>query len=145
MRKRNVRVAMITVDAFVALSCFVGAIGLVVGFMNIPLSVLQGTPFVDFTVPALILGVVVGGSALAAAAIGLYGPRRFEAWATAGAGAILVGWMTVELIMIGLGTPIQVVYLTLGLVMVGLAMLLAVSQQSETPRVSAEARHRLTV
>ncbi len=73
-------------DVFAAVSAIVGAMGLVVGYMNIPISVLSRTPFADFTFPALLLGVVVGGSALVAAAIGMFGPRRIETLASAVAG-----------------------------------------------------------
>src|SRR4029077_19607685 len=69
MSERGIRSVVIAVDLFEAVSAVVGAVGLVVGFMAIPLSVLSGTPFTDFTVPVLLLGVVVGGSALAAAAV----------------------------------------------------------------------------
>ncbi len=131
MSERAVRIAVIVVDLFAGISAVVGAVGLVIGFMQIPLSVLSGTPFADFTIPALLLGLVVGGSALAAAMIALFGPRltlleqwRPEPLATAFAGAIMVGWMTVEILMIGLGTWVQVAYFVVGLLMVGLAVLL---------------------
>ena len=78
MGERGIRITLIVVDLFAAVSAIVGAIGLLVGFMNIPVSVLHGTPFADFTVPAMLLGIVVGGSALVAAAVALFGPRRFE-------------------------------------------------------------------
>src|SRR5579859_2689439 len=118
MRERNVRIAMIVVDLFAAVSAIMGAVGLVVGFMNIPLSVLSGTPFADFTIPALLLGFVVGGSALAAAAIALFGPRRlaplgpwkFDALASAVAGCVMVGWMLIEIAMIGLAIWVQALY-----------------------------------
>jgi hypothetical protein len=124
LRERNTRVAVIAVDLFAALSAMAGALGLVVGYVNIPPSVLNGTPFADFTVPALLLGFVVGGSALAAAVIALFGPRRFDAIASAAAGCIMVGWLTVEIALIGLGSWLQVAYFVVGLVMIGLAALL---------------------
>lgn len=124
MRDRGIRTALIVVDLFLAVSAIVGAIGLVVGFMNIPLSVLNGTPFADFTVPALVLGIVVGGSALAAAAIAVFGPRRYETLASAGAGCIMAGWMIVEVALIGLGSWLQPLYFAVGLAMIGLAALL---------------------
>jgi hypothetical protein len=65
MGERTVRIALVVVNLFAALSAFAGALGLVVGYMDIPVSELHGTPFADFTVPALLLGFVVGGSALA--------------------------------------------------------------------------------
>jgi hypothetical protein len=134
MRERNVRIMLVVVDLFLAVSAFVGAVGLVVGFMKIPLSVLRGTPFADFTVPALLLGIVVGGSALVAAAIALCWPRRLELLriesldigplASAVAGCIMVGWMTIEIAMIGLAIWVQAAYFVVGLVMIGLAVLL---------------------
>ncbi|HKS68932.1 MAG TPA: hypothetical protein VJQ45_00830 [Ktedonobacterales bacterium] len=133
-------------DLFAAVSAFAGAIGLVVGYMNIPLDVLRTTPFADFTVPALLLGIVVGGSALTAAVIAVFGPRsiallepwRFDALATAAAGCIMVGWMTIEIAMIGLGSWLQPAYFVVGLVMIGLAGLL---QWAEAQQTSVRARH----
>jgi hypothetical protein len=133
MRQRNVRIALVSVDLFAAVSAIMGAVGLIVGFMQIPLSELHGTPFADFAVPALLLGIVVGGSALAAATIALFGPRRFEAVASAAAGCVMVGWMTVEVAMIGLDVWVQPFYLAVGLLMIGLAALL---QQARAPVLS---------
>jgi hypothetical protein len=137
MNERNARAAVVVVDLFAAVSAIVGAVGLLVGFMNIPVSVLGGTPFADFTIPALLLGFVVGGSALAAAAIALFGPRRIEAAATAAAGCVMVGWMTVEIAMIGLGSWLQPAYLVVGLVMIGLAGML---QRAARPEVAQRPR-----
>lgn len=151
MSERAVRMTLIVVDLLAALSAFVGAVGLVAGFMNIPSSVLATTPFADFTIPALLLGIVVGGSALAAALIAWFGPRRltvfgswrFDAVAAAAAGCIMVGWMVIELAMIGLGTPVQVVYLVVGLVMIALAATLQLTEgRAESPRRSAIGLHR---
>jgi hypothetical protein len=122
--RKGIRIALVVVDVFAAMSAIVGAVGLVVGFMNVPLSVLSGTPFTDFTVPALLLGLVVGGSALAAATIELFGPRRFMALASAAAGCIMAGWITIEVAMIGLGSWLQPFYFAVGLLMIALAGLL---------------------
>jgi len=124
MEEKSVRIALVVVDLFAAVSAIVGAVGLLVGFMDIPLSELTGRPFADFTVPALLLGIVVGGSALVAAIIALFGPRRFEALASAAAGCIMVGWMAVEIAMVGLDVWVQAAYFAVGLVMIGLAGLL---------------------
>jgi hypothetical protein len=129
MSEKRVRITVVAIDLFEALSAVVGAVGLAVGFMNIPVSVLNGTPFTDFTVPALLLGIAVAGSALAAAVIAGYGPRQFDALASAVAGCITVGYLTVEIAMIGLGAWPQVVWLLVGLVMIALAALLWQSEQ----------------
>ncbi|HLZ26418.1 MAG TPA: hypothetical protein VKV73_03770 [Chloroflexota bacterium] len=120
------RIAVVVADLFEAASAIIGAVGLVVGFMGIPVSILSGTPFTDFTVPALLLGFVVGGSALIAAVIAAYalGPRHFDALASVAAGCITVGWLTVEIAMIGLASWAQVVWWLAGVVMIGLAALL---------------------
>lgn len=136
MGKGSVRVAMVLVDGFAALSAIAGAIGLVVGFMNIPLSVLHGTVFADFTIPALLLGVVVGGSALGAAAVAVFGPRRMETLTTAAAGCIMIGWIAIEVAMIGLGSWLQPAYFAVGVVMVGLAGFLQLAKHGPTLRPS---------
>jgi hypothetical protein len=118
---KGIRRAVVIADLFEAASAMVGGAGLVVGFINIPVSVLQGTPFAEFTVPALLLGVVVGGSALLAAAIAAFGPLPLGALASAAAGCITVGWITIEIAMIGLVSWAQIAYFVVGLLMVGLA------------------------
>ena len=138
MEEKSVRIALVVVNLFAAVSAIVGAIGLLVGFMNIPLSELTGTPFADFTVPALLLGIVVGGSALAATTIALFEQWRFDALASAAAGCVMVGWMTVEIAMIGLGAWVQVAYFAVGLLMIGLAALLWRVASHET---SVSGRH----
>src|SRR5436305_136790 len=129
MREKGARIALAIVDLFAAASAIVGAVGLVVGFMNITLSVLRGTPFTDFTVPALLLGFVVGGSALVAAIIAVFGPRRFETLASAAAGCVMAGWMTVEVALIGLDAWLQPAYFAVGLLMIGLAGLLQLAKR----------------
>jgi hypothetical protein len=124
MSEKRLRISVIAVDLFEAASAAVGAVGLLTGFMNIPVSALSGTPFADFTVPALLLGLVVGGSALVAALIAMFGPRSIDALASVGAGCITVGWLSVEIAMIGLGSWAQVAWMLVGLVMIGLAVLL---------------------
>jgi len=89
--------------------------------MNIPVDALSGTPFTDFTIPALLLGVVVGGSALIGAAIAVLGAARYDALASALAGCLTICYLTVEIAMIGLVAWPQVVWFLVGLVMIGLA------------------------
>lgn len=124
MSEKSIRIAVIVADLFEAASAFFGAVGLLVGFMGIPVSILSGTVFTDFTVPAVLLGIVVGGSALVAAVIAAYGPRHVGALASAAAGCITVGWLTIEIAMIGLASWAQVFWLVVGVVMIGLAALL---------------------
>jgi hypothetical protein len=139
MSEKGIRSAVVAVDLFEAVSAIVGAVGLVVGFMAVPLSVLSGTPFTDFTVPALLLGVVVGGSALAAAVVTAFGPRRLGSMASAAAGCVTVGYLTIEIALIGLGSWAQVVWYVVGLLMIGLAALL---WQAETYAAGVGGSHQ---
>ncbi len=124
MSDRGIRISLVIVNFIEAGSAFLGAVGLVVGFMNIPVSVLVGTPFTDLTIPALLLGGVVGGSALVAGVITTFASRWLGAVASAIAGCITVGWLIVEIAMIGLGSWAQIAYLLVGLLMIALAGLL---------------------
>ena len=124
MNVRGLRIGVVVVDLFEAASAAIGAIGLVVGFMDIPVSVLKGTPFADFTVPALLLGFVVGGSALIAAGVTAFGRHPYGAIASGVAGGITVGWMAIEIALIGLGNWAQVVWGLVGVLMISLAALL---------------------
>jgi hypothetical protein len=44
----------------------------------------------------------------------------------------MVGWMTIEIAMIGLDTWVQALYLVIGLLMIGLAGLLQWAESRET-------------
>jgi hypothetical protein len=133
MNEKRIRIAVVVADVFEAASAFLGAVGLVVGFMAIPVSILSGTPFADFTVPALLLGFVVGGSALVAGIVTALGLRPWDALTSAAAGCITVGWLTIEIGMIGLGSWAQVVWFLVGVVMIVLAVLLWLAETHAAP------------
>src|SRR5204863_5652779 len=103
MSEKRIRITVVAADLFEAASATVGALGLVVGFMNIPISVLNGTPFADFTVPALLLGIVVGGSALVAGIIAVLGIFQLDALSSAAAGCLTVRCLRIRVGMLGVG------------------------------------------
>lgn len=77
-----------------------------------PLDALKGTPFTSFVIPGLILGVVVGGTQLAAAIAMLRtGPARLLLASVAGFGMLI--WIFTELALIGYSV-LQTVYFALG-------------------------------
>src|SRR5579864_5916740 len=133
MNEKRIRTAVIAADLFEAASAFLGAAGLLVGFMGIPVSILIGTPFTDFTIPALLLGVVVGGSALVAGIIAALALRPYDAFASGVAGCITVGWLTIEIAMIGLQSWAQVVWWLVGALMIVLAVLLFEAESHAAP------------
>lgn len=115
------RVALIVLELFVGLGAVVGGVGVATNTIGLPEGLLRGSPFDSYLIPGLVLVFVVGGSQLAAAAAVL---RRHELGAAASvlAGLILVGWMVVEIAIIGLGHWVQGFYLVLGLLILVLAM-----------------------
>jgi hypothetical protein len=139
MSEKELRIAVVGIDVFEAVSAFLGAVGLVVGFMNIPVTILSGTVFTDFTVPALLLGFVVGGSAFVAALVAAFEPPRYGGLASVVAGWITVGWLSIEIAMIGLDSWAQVAWWLVGVVMIVLGTLL---WHSESYAASARGSHQ---
>jgi hypothetical protein len=118
------RVAIGALALFIAVSAIGGSWGLLAGVVRFPLGWLVGTPFGDYTIPALILGVAVGGGALAAAAL-LIARDALAPLASVGAGLIQVGWIVGEVVLVGTSGDLmlflQVLYLALGAVLAALA------------------------
>ena len=83
---------------------------------------LEGTPFLDFTLPGVILGLVVGGSALLATVASL---RTARAWALASVFAgVMMWWIIGEMVILNVGgfTWLWPLYFAVGLSMVLLAL-----------------------
>lgn len=126
MRRRSLRILLTLLTGFVALTAIGGGVALLVGLEDnrFPLEWLHGTPFPDYTIPALLLAVVVGGSALAACVL-IIRRHRWALPVAATAGAILMGYITVEFLILQQSppgpTPIEYLYVALGAVIVVLA------------------------
>jgi hypothetical protein len=98
------------------------------GLMQMPLAMLKGTPFPNFLIPGLILGIVLGLGAFFVLAC-LFtlpdwrwaqrvNPFKSQHWtwaASAAFGLALMIWIIVQVLMIGLGAFIQVLYFGVGL------------------------------
>ncbi len=122
----GLRGTLAALAAFMALSAILGAIFVV---PTMPRSVLHSgvlALFPDFTIPALALGILCGGSALVALVTVLVRPR-IGALASVVAGAFMIIFELVEIVVVGF-TPLQapdqfpawlqVVYLAVGGAMV---------------------------
>ena len=131
MKHKGIRIALLVLEAFIGLSAIQGGIGLLQGVefnFVVPVAWLAGTPFSDYTIPGLVLAIVVGGSALFAAAT-VFIHREWAVLASVLAGLLMVGYLVVEAICIdskvGNDLPIalgaQLLYLVLGLAVFGLA------------------------
>jgi hypothetical protein len=122
MNQARIHMALVGVASFAALSAIGGGIGLVAtNGLGIPLAYLRSTPFTSYVVPGVILGVVVGGSALAATLLLLRHQQGANLMAF-GAGAIMAGWIVVEILLLGKLSWLQWFYLAVGVALMGLAV-----------------------
>lgn len=133
MKQKVLRIAIGVPEAFIALSAGVGGILLLSGTYEdgvlieaggrgqFLLEWLQNTPFSDYTVPALILTVGVGGSSLIGAVL-LFTGREEGILASAVAGLAMTGFIVAEGMMLRQGMSwIEALYGGLGLLVSGLA------------------------
>jgi hypothetical protein len=133
MKHKLVRIAIGVAEGFIALSAIGGGIALLLGTYQdgvlieaggrgqFPLEWLQNTPFSDYTIPALVLAIGVGGSSLIGAVLVFTG-REVGVLASIVAGLIMAGYIAVEVVMLKQGISwIESLYFGLGLLVSGLA------------------------
>src|ERR1039458_10305125 len=72
------RTLLLDLNLFLGFTAVAGGVALLVGWIKIPLSSLAGSPFSDYTVPAVLLILVIGGSAMLAARLVHLGKRSEE-------------------------------------------------------------------
>lgn len=128
-RHVGLRLTLAALDAFLAIGAIAGALFVV---PSMPREYLLRGPFTDFTIPALALGVLVGGSALLAALFVLVKPAMGALIAILSGVAIII-FELVEIAIVGLTAIerpaeldawLQVFYLALGAVIVALGVML---------------------
>jgi hypothetical protein len=95
-----VRYALGGLLAFGALNAFAGGYYGLSGAKGVPVEWLQGSPFIDYSVPSLILFIVVGGSFLIAA-ITIFACARIARASALTAGAIVLIWIAVQVAILG--------------------------------------------
>ena len=99
---------------FGALSALVGAVlAIAANGAGVPLEYLANSPFSSYFVPGLILGVVVGGTQLAAA-VALLAKRHAALLLSAVAGFGMLTWIFAELVIIQQYSWLQTAYFILG-------------------------------
>lgn len=109
--------------AFGAANAFAGGYYGLAGAEGVPTEWLEGSPFRDYYVPSLILLTIVGGSLLFAA-ITVFARLRIARWAALSAGVVLLGWITVQVAIIGYVSWMQPATAIGGLLVVVLAWIL---------------------
>jgi len=97
---KSIHVLLIVLNIFLALTAFGGGIQLLIGFYIPPVEMLNGSPFKDFTIPGLALGIIVGGSAFFAAIL-LIRKNKFSILASVAAGLVIMFFEFVEALIIG--------------------------------------------
>ncbi len=112
---------LMALDGFAALSAIWGGLAILVGWIQFPMEWLRASPFTDYTVPALVLFIVVGGSALLAA-LAEWRLSVLRAWISAGAGVIMMGWIVVEIAIIQQFSWLHAMYFALGFAMTLVAL-----------------------
>ena len=95
-----VRYALGGLLAFGALNAFAGGYYGLSGAKGVPVEWLHGSPFNDYSVPSLILIIVVGGSFLIAA-ITVFARARIARASALAAGAIVLIWIAVQVAILG--------------------------------------------
>jgi hypothetical protein len=120
-RRRRSRAArlLLGLAAFNALDAAIGGIGLATGAISVG-DTLEGSPFSTPTIPGLILLVAVGGS-MAVAAAALWRRDARAHLLAACAGLVQVGWIVVQVALLGLTSFLQPAILLLGLATTALA------------------------
>jgi len=114
-------------EIFLSLGALAGGLALILGPRGevIPLQVssLAGSPFDSYLVPGLVLFGVLGLGPLVAVAMTL---RRhpLAPLAAVVTGAALLGWLAVEIVIVGFSSepPLQPFYIALGVVLVVLGL-----------------------
>jgi hypothetical protein len=91
--------ALMFLDAFVVLSALGGGFALIGGTDAYPREWLQGSPFSSYVVPALILGLAVGGSAAISGIVMLRRPV-IGAQLSSLAGLVLLAFIAVEVMLL---------------------------------------------
>ena len=95
-----VRYALSGLLVFGALNAFAGGYYGLSGAKGVPVEWLHGSPFNDYSVPSLILFIVVGGSLLIAA-ITVFARARIARTSAIVAGAIVLIWIAVQVAILG--------------------------------------------
>jgi hypothetical protein len=117
--------AMVAIEAVMGLAAVLGGAGLVRDGSGLKTAWIDHTLLPSWTIPGLLLAVLVGGGMLAAAAVSIPS-RGLAAPAALAMGVVLLVWLAVETLMIGWHggpqLPLDLLCGGLGAALVGLAL-----------------------
>ena len=101
MKHKAIRIILVVIEALVGLGALAGGIAILTGVFDqwLPLAWLQGTPFSDYTIPGLILLIVIGGGMLVAAATNFV-QREWAVLLSAAMGLVMIGFEIFEVVIL---------------------------------------------
>jgi hypothetical protein len=122
-----VRGIAIAVLAFLGVSAIAGSLPLMVdpsgALMHMPLTLLRFSPFHTFLIPGIIL-LLANGVLSLLVAFAVVGKWRGYGWMIAFQGCVVAGWITVEVLLLREVVWLHALYVTVGLVLIVLGMML---------------------
>jgi hypothetical protein len=120
------RTVLLDLNLFLGVTAVAGGVALLTGWIKMPLSSLAGSPFRDYTVPAILLVVAVGGTALLAAWL-VHLKLNVGVPASVVAGAAIMVFEIVEWSVIGFAW-LQAAYMAIGVLLISLATWVPLAQ-----------------
>ncbi len=123
---RNVLyIALIVLTVFQSITTILGGIALLANVISMPVELLQGSPFRDYTIPGLALSLLAGGSSLFASVL-LFRKSKFAILFSTTAGVVMMFFEFVEVLVIGssagVARALQIIYFGTGTAIVVAAM-----------------------
>lgn len=122
-------------SGFIAMTAVGGGVAILAGVDRFPLEWLRGTPFQDYRIPALLLLLVVGGSALMAA-LAVATRTAVAPSVVALNGLIMMGYITGEVFLLQQVPPgptrIECIYFALGAALLITGLALTILDQSHS-------------
>ena len=114
-----------TIQAFIGLGALGGGFMLVRdpsgSALELPMSLLEGSPFPDFLIPGMFLFVVNGVGSMIGAGLS-FTRRRYVQEIAIVLGAILVAWIVIQVVIISSFYWLHVFYFILGVVELGIGL-----------------------
>ncbi len=132
LTSRTSRHVLLALLALLGLNALGGGLYGMAGAQGVPTAPLAGTPFASYFVPSFILFTAVGGALILAAIALSVGHAQARRLALAAA-AIVLGWITVQLLLVGFISWLQPVVAALGVVII----ILTARLPREAPRAAA--------
>jgi hypothetical protein len=129
----GIRIVTGVISGFIALTAVGGGLAMLLGSEanRFPVEWLEGTPFKDYTIPALLLTVVVGGFSLVTCVMILIRHKAAGFFSMA-AGLVMMGYIVVEILILKQAPPgptvTEMVYFGLGLILTVLGVIRRIPQ-----------------